>query len=82
MPGLALSASIVVLVGLCWLLSLLTRSALDSAPTTGRHVAIAAGLCGAAAGLIAYMTGSGAHPGPSNGAALPLLTRGRRSEAY
>ena len=57
MRWLALSASMVVLVGLCWLLSRLTRSAHDSAPITGRHVAVAAGLWGAAAALITYMIG-------------------------
>jgi hypothetical protein len=48
-----LSASVVVFVGFCWLLGLLT--ARDDTPVTWRLVAIATGLCAASAGLTAYL---------------------------
>jgi hypothetical protein len=52
---LALSASVVVFLGFCWLLGLLTRSARDDTPVTWRLVAIANGLCAASAGLVTYL---------------------------
>jgi hypothetical protein len=52
---LVLSASVVVLLGFCWLLSLLARSARSGTPITWRDVAITAALFAAAAGLIVYM---------------------------
>jgi hypothetical protein len=52
---LVLSASVVVLLGFCWLLGLLTRSTNDDTPVTWRHVAITAGLCATSAGLVTYL---------------------------
>jgi formate hydrogenlyase subunit 3/multisubunit Na+/H+ antiporter MnhD subunit len=52
---LALSASVVVFLGFCCLLGLLTRSANDDTPVTWRLVAIATGLCAASAGLTTYL---------------------------
>jgi hypothetical protein len=37
---MAVSASLVVFLGFCWLLGLLTRSANDGTPVTWRHAAI------------------------------------------
>jgi hypothetical protein len=51
---LVLSASVVVFLGFCWLLGLLTRSASVDTPVTWRHAAITAGLCAASAGLVTY----------------------------
>jgi hypothetical protein len=52
---LVLSASVVILLGFCWLLGVLTRSASDGTPVTWRHAAITTVLCAASSGVIAYL---------------------------
>jgi hypothetical protein len=52
---LVLSASVVVFLGFCWLLGLLTRSANEDTPVTWRHVWITTVLCAASAGVIAFL---------------------------
>jgi hypothetical protein len=46
----------VVILGFCWLLGVLTRSASDGTPVTWRHAATTTVLCAASGVLIAYMT--------------------------
>jgi hypothetical protein len=49
-----LSTSVVIFLGFCWLLGVLTRSTSDGTPVTWRHAAITTMLCAASAGVIAY----------------------------
>jgi hypothetical protein len=54
--SLILSASVVVLLGLCWQLGALASAASNGTPATWWHVLTTAVLC-AAAGLIVYRFG-------------------------
>jgi hypothetical protein len=55
MDYLVLAASVVVFLGLCWLLGRLTRSASDGMPFTWPHIGITVGLCAASVGVITYL---------------------------